>query len=87
MQFDRTIAGVRVINAGSVGMSYGKPGAAWALLGPDVQFRQTPFDAATAAARIRRTGYPDADAFAAQFVVRTPDEATMLGLFTHASFR
>jgi predicted phosphodiesterase len=87
MQYERTMAGVRVINAGSVGMSYGIPGAAWALFGPDVQFRRTPFDVASAAARIRRTGYPDADAFAAQFVLQTPDEAKMLELFTHASFK
>ena len=38
MQFDRTIAGVRVVNAGSVGMAYEEaPGAYWALLGPDVE--------------------------------------------------
>ena len=36
MQFDRLAAGHRVINAGSVGMPYGPPGACWALLGPDV---------------------------------------------------
>lgn len=46
MQFDRTIAGVRVVNAGSVGMSYeDEPGACWALLGPAVSFRRTPFEA------------------------------------------
>src|SRR5688572_7549988 len=33
MQFDRTIAGIRVVNAGSVGMPFGSPGADWALIG------------------------------------------------------
>ena len=45
MQFDRTIAGVRVVNSGSVGMAYEEePGAYWTLLGPDVEHRHTPYD-------------------------------------------
>src|SRR5205085_10201477 len=44
MQFDRTIAGVRVVNAGSVGMAYEEePGAYW-LLGLD--HRRTPYEGA-----------------------------------------
>jgi len=42
MQFDRRIGRVRVVNAGSVGMPFGKAGAFWLLLGPEVQFRHTP---------------------------------------------
>lgn len=47
-QFDRTIAGRRVVNAGSVGMSHeDEPGAYWALLdGSDVELRRTEFDPA-----------------------------------------
>ena len=41
MQFDRIISGIRVVNAGSVGMPFGRTGADWALLGPDVQLRHT----------------------------------------------
>ena len=37
MQFDRTVDTLRVVNAGSVGMPFGEPGAHWLLLGPDVQ--------------------------------------------------
>jgi predicted phosphodiesterase len=45
IQFDRTVAGVRIVNAGSVGMAYeNEPGAYWALLGPDVEFRRTSFE-------------------------------------------
>jgi putative phosphoesterase len=46
MQYDRTLAsGLRVVNAGSVGMPYeGAAGAYWALLGPEVEFRRTPYD-------------------------------------------
>jgi len=43
-QFDRTVAGVRVINAGSVGMPYEEePGAYWLL---DLDHRRTPYDGA-----------------------------------------
>jgi predicted phosphodiesterase len=47
MQFVREIAGIRVVNAGSVGMPYeDEPGAYWALLGPEVEHRRTAYDAA-----------------------------------------
>jgi putative phosphoesterase len=64
-QFDRHIAGVRVVNAGSVGLPYeGRRGAFWALLGPDVELRRTEYDVSDAVRRIRATGYPDADELA-----------------------
>ncbi|HEY1564604.1 MAG TPA: metallophosphoesterase family protein [Gaiellaceae bacterium] len=43
-QFERTVGGVRVVNAGSVGMPYEeKPGAYWLL---DLVHRRTPYDGA-----------------------------------------
>jgi predicted phosphodiesterase len=86
MQFDRTIAGVRVVNAGSVGMPFGRPGADWALLGPDVELRHTTYDLEAAAERIRETRYPQADEFGAQYVLRPPSEAVMLEALTSVSF-
>jgi putative phosphoesterase len=46
MQFSREIAGVRVVNAGSVGMSYDGPDAYWLALGPDIEHRHTAYDPA-----------------------------------------
>jgi putative phosphoesterase len=44
MQFDRDVAGVRVVNAGSVGMPYEEePGAYWLL---DLEPRRTPYEGA-----------------------------------------
>jgi predicted phosphodiesterase len=44
MQFERTIAGVRVVNAGSVGMPYEEePGAYWLL---NLVHRRTPYEGA-----------------------------------------
>jgi predicted phosphodiesterase len=78
VQFDRVCGGTRVINAGSVGMPYeGSPGARFALLGPGVALRTTPYDVEAAAARIRATELPAAEQFAAE-LLRPPsaDEAT-----------
>lgn len=73
-QFDRAAPGARIVNAGSVGMPYeGRPGAYWAMLGPDVQLRSTAYDVDAAAAAIRATGFPDADELVA--TLREPPTA------------
>ncbi len=59
LQFDREVAGIRSLNAGSVGMPYAEErGAYWALLGPDVSPRRTDYDLDEAARRYRATGDP-----------------------------
>jgi predicted phosphodiesterase len=87
MQFDRMIAGTRVVNAGSVGMPFGEPGAYWLVLGPDVQLRRTPYDLTDAAGRIGGTAYPQAREFAAQNVLGSPSEGEMLDVFSGAELR
>lgn len=87
MQFDRMIGGVRVVNAGSVGMPYGEPGARWLLLGPDVEMRNTLYDFAKAADRIRGTQYPQAESFAAGNVLQPPNEAEVLETFTRMGLK
>lgn len=82
MPFDRTIGTIRVVNAGSVGMPFGAPGADWLLLGPTVQPRHTSYDLAAAAERIRGTIYPQADDFAANYVLQPPSEEVMLRAFS-----
>ena len=62
LQFDRRVAGIRSINAGSVGMPYeGRHGAFWAVLGPDVELRRTDYSLDEAAARYRASGDPLAE--------------------------
>src|SRR5438093_8940667 len=82
MQFDRMIGRTRVVNAGSVGMPFGEPGAYWLLLGPDVRLRRTLYDFTQAAERIRGTEYPHAEDFAVQSVLTPPSEEKMLEAFT-----
>src|SRR5262249_6692555 len=79
--FDRTIGDVRVVNAGSVGMSFCGPGADWLLLGPDVRPRHTSYDLEEAAGRIRATTYPQAVEFASRNVLAPPSEEEMLAVF------
>ena len=81
MQFDRSIGRLRVVNAGSVGMPFGNPGAYWLLLGPEVEFHRTEYDLEIAASRIRRTDYPEAEEFAAHNVLLPPSEEKMLRAF------
>jgi len=87
MQFDRMIGRTRVVNAGSVGMPFGEPGAYWLLLGTDVQLRHTPHDLAKAAERIRATSYPEAQDFAAHNVLQPPSEKQMLETFAKAELK
>ena len=59
LQFDRKVAGIRSINAGSVGMPYeDEPGAFWALLGPDVELRRSDYPVQRAVDRFRASGDP-----------------------------
>jgi predicted phosphodiesterase len=87
MQFDRTVGRVRVVNAGSVGMSFGEPGADWLLLGPSLQLRHTPYNLEQVAALIRGTTYPQAEEFAAHSILRPPSAEAMLEVFTKAELK
>jgi predicted phosphodiesterase len=87
MQFDRMIGRVRVVNAGSVGMPFGSPGADWLLLGPGIELRHTLYDLEQAAERIRGTSYPQAEDFAARNVLRPPSEREMLEAFARVEIR
>jgi putative phosphoesterase len=60
VQFDRTVDGVRVLNAGSVGAPYeAEPAAYWLELTPEPRFRRTEYDVGAGVERIRATGYPN----------------------------
>lgn len=82
MHFDRIIGKTRVVNAGSVGMPYGAPGADWLLLGAGVHFMHTLYDGVQAAELIRATGYPQAQEFAATNILQPPSEAEALAVLT-----
>jgi len=92
MPFDRTVAGVRIVNAGSVGMPFGEPGAYWLLLtgdptAPAVDLRRAVYDLDSAASRVRASPYPDAEGFAQGSVLEPPDAEEMLALFERVAIR
>jgi predicted phosphodiesterase len=61
MQLDRRVNAWRFVNVGSVGRPYeGRPGAYWALLGPEVELVRTDYDVEAAAEAVRRSGQPRA---------------------------
>jgi putative phosphoesterase len=78
LQYDREVAGVRNVNPGSVGLPYeGRPGAYWALLGPDVEVRRTEYDVERAAAAYRESGFPAADQMA-ELLLEPPAPAEVI---------
>lgn len=71
--FDRRVGRTRVVNAGSVGMPFGPPGASWLLLGESIEFRHTDYDLQAAASRIRAGDYPQREQFAERNVLHPPE--------------
>jgi predicted phosphodiesterase len=80
-QFARSVGAKSVINAGSVGLPFGDPGAYWCLLGPRIDLRHTSYDVAAAAASFRREGGPEGAEFAAHALAPPPHE-TAAKIFT-----
>jgi predicted phosphodiesterase len=81
MPFAR-LARRRYVNPGSVGMPYGHDGAAWALLGPGVELRRTPYDAAAAAAAIRASACPGGARWAEDYVLHQASDVEALAVFS-----
>jgi putative phosphoesterase len=86
MPFDRIIGRTRVVNAGSVGLPFGNPGADWLLLGPAIDLRHTDYDLEAAATHLRQSRFADADGFARQVLQPTP-AAQMMEVFQRAELR
>lgn len=87
MQFERMVGSTRVLNAGSVGMPFGEPGAYWLLLGEEIEFRRTSYALDEAAGRVIRTNFPGARHFAEHFVIRPPSEAQMLEIYRRVELK
>jgi predicted phosphodiesterase len=84
MPFDRLADRRRFVNPGSVGLPYGRTGALWALLGPDVVLRRTLYDTEAAADRFRRqaAGYPGLEALIAENILQVHSDAEALAVFS-----
>ncbi|HEX6316961.1 MAG TPA: metallophosphoesterase family protein [Gemmatimonadaceae bacterium] len=87
MQFDIMVDAVQLVNAGSVGMPFGAPGAYWLLLGPDVQLRDTRYDLEAAADRLRRSEFPGVSDYVSRQVLNPPSEDHMLAAYARVDGR
>lgn len=87
MQFDRTVGSVRVVNAGSVGMPFGEPGAYWLLLDSGVDLRHTSYDLRAAAERIKASEYPQAEMFADRNVLDPPTEESIIEAYSKVELK
>jgi putative phosphoesterase len=75
-QFDRTLLGRRIVNAGSIGLPYeGVAAAFWLLLGPDVELRRTDYDVPAAVEVLTAAGGPAVEYLKESLIEPTdPDE-------------
>jgi predicted phosphodiesterase len=83
MPFVRLVDRRLVVNAGSVGMSYGSLGADWVLLDRGtVSVRSTRYDVEAARAAIRETcHYPDIDEWTDEYLYARNSDAEALAVF------
>lgn len=83
MPFTRLVDRRLVINPGSIGMPYGRPGGHWALLsGGDVSLRRTEIDVEAAiAAVIAGSTYPDRAAWADEYLRARASDADAITAF------
>lgn len=81
MPFVRLTHSIMVVNPGSVGMPYGRPGAHWALLGPGIDLRRTTFDYDEACRRIADSGYPGGRQWADQYIRAANGDLDALAAF------
>jgi len=83
MPFVRLVDRRLVVNPGSVGMPYGRPGGSWALLRDgQVSLRRTLVDVDAAVEAVAAgSAYPDARAWADEYVRSTASDAEALRVF------
>jgi putative phosphoesterase len=76
-QFTRSVADRLIVNPGSVGNPFGKPGAYWALFDSEWQLRLTRYDTMAAAQRILDSGFPRAKRMAREISAPDPLEQSV----------
>lgn len=82
MPYARLAHGRQVVNPGSVGMPYGRPGAHWCLLGPGIDLRVTLYDIPAAIARlVAECAYPEIAEWADYYLHARATDGEALGVF------
>lgn len=81
-QFDIQVSGKRVLNAGSVGMAAGSPGAYWLWVDGKPELMHTPYDYDAAAQMVMETKFPDASGFVENAILQPPSIESLQKRFT-----
>lgn len=82
MPYARLAHGRQVVNPGSVGMPYGRPGAHWCLLGPGIDLRVTLYDIPAAITRlVAECAYPEIAEWADYYLHARATDGEALGVF------
>ena len=82
IQYERRLGARHVIGPGSVGMPYGPASGAYGgWFGSAYEPQFTEYDLERAAALIRASGYPSAEEFAAENVLRVPTAEEAMDVF------
>lgn len=89
MPFTRLVDRRLVINAGSIGMPYGRAGGSWALLHDGaVSLRHTPIDVnAAVEAVVAGSEYPARRSWAEEYIRAVNSDADAIAAFTHPEDR
>ncbi len=89
MPFSRLVDRRLVINSGSIGMPYGRPGGSWAVLHDGgVSLRHTAIDLdAAVAAVVAGSDYPERQAWADEYVRAANSDADAIAAFTPSEDR
>lgn len=85
MQFDRAFGKYRIVNAGSVGMTFGSDKAQWLLIGETIELKSTAYDRKQAAEEIRASEFPDAEQFVKAYIESWPSEEQMIKVYERSS--
>ncbi|MBO0681689.1 MAG: metallophosphoesterase family protein [Candidatus Dormibacteraeota bacterium] len=81
IQFDIAVEGLRIFNAGSVGMPTGEAVAQWALIDDSIRLMRTPYDLEAAKGEIGGSGYPGAARFIEENLERPYQVASAVAYF------
>ena len=73
-QFKRQIDGWTIVNPGSVGNSFGNPGAYWAVFDSGCALRFTSYDTSAVAQQVLDSGFPRAERMANELLTPDPIE-------------
>lgn len=85
--FDKKLKNKRIVNAGSVGMSFNGPGAQYLTINSGINFICTNYNTHRASEFFRQTTYPNVSNFINNFILNQPKKEAMLTIYKSAEWK